>query len=228
MNSENAKRLVGEKAALLVDNEMKVGLGTGSTANFFIDALAARKLDIVCVPTSIASEERASHLGLELSTLDETPQLDITIDGADEIGPGLSLIKGGGGALLYEKIVAYASKRMVVIADESKLVETLGAFALPIEVISFGLAATRHAITEACGRLQLKGALQQRSAKPGEPFITDGGHYILDAQLGTIPDPHALANALNAIPGVVEHGLFLNMASLALIAGENGVREVHV
>lgn len=226
MNQENAKRLVGEKAAALIENGMKVGLGTGSTANFFIDTLGERKLDIICVPTSRASEQRARERGLMLTTLDETPALDIVIDGADEIGPGLSLIKGGGGALLYEKIVAAASARMVVIADESKLVDHLGAFPLPIEVIPFGLGATRGKVIDVCSKLSLNGSLQMRGTKDGERFVTDAGHFILDAKLDKIADPSRLAAALIAIPGVVEHGLFLNMASYALIASENGVREI--
>jgi ribose 5-phosphate isomerase A len=226
MNQENAKRLVGEKAAALIENGMKVGLGTGSTANFFIDALAERGLDIVCVSTSKASEARARDKGLRLTTLDETPALDITIDGADEIGPKLSLIKGGGGALLYEKIVATASKSMVVIADESKIVDHLGAFPLPIEVIPFGLAATRLAVIKACEKCGLNGTLQMRGTKAGERFMTDAGHLILDAKLDKIEDPERLAAALVAIAGVVEHGLFLNIATSALIATDQGVREI--
>jgi ribose 5-phosphate isomerase A len=226
MNMESAKQLVGEKAAALIENGMKVGLGTGSTANFFIDALSLRGLDIVCVPTSKASEARARDKGLRLTTLDEAPALDLTVDGADEIGPKLSLIKGGGGALLYEKIVACASANMVVIADESKLVEHLGAFPLPIEVIPFGFAATRRAVIGVCEKLNLNGSLQMRGTKEGGRFITDSGHFILDAKLDRIDDPERLAAALVAIPGVVEHGLFLDIASLALIAGDGGVREV--
>jgi ribose 5-phosphate isomerase A len=226
VNMKNAKQLVGKKAAELIENGMKVGLGTGSTANFFIDALIERKLDIVCVATSKASEERARAGNLRLATLDDISQLDITVDGADEIGPGLSLIKGGGGALLYEKIVANASKKMIVIADENKCVEQLGAFPLPIEIVPFGLAPTRRAVIEVCERLGLSGALQMRGTKQGERFVTDGGHFILDASLKRIPDPEALAAALNAIPGVVEHGLFLNIASSALIGSSESIREI--
>ncbi|MES2906097.1 MAG: ribose-5-phosphate isomerase RpiA [Pseudomonadota bacterium] len=228
MNAENAKQLVGQRAAELVDNGMRVGLGTGSTTNFFIDALSERKLDIICVPTSKASELRAREKGLKLATLDEVPELDITIDGADEIGPHLSLIKGGGAALLFEKIVAFASKKMIVIADESKIVETLGRFPLPIEVMPFGLGATKLAIETVCKKLDLSGEIKLRKTKTDETLVTDGGHFILDAHLQKIPDPQAFAAMLSSIPGVVEHGLFLNMTSYALIAGENSVREITI
>lgn len=226
MNAENAKQLVGRSAAELIENGMRVGLGTGSTANCFIDALAKRQLDIICVPTSKASELRAREQGLKVATLDTVPELDITVDGADEIGPSLSLIKGGGGALLFEKIVAFASKTLVVIADESKLADPLGAFPLPVEVMPFGLVATQKAIMSACAGLGLRGNLTLRNGKDGKIFVTDGGHYILDAHLGKIPQPQPLAAALANIPGVVEHGLFLGMASKALIAGANGVHEI--
>jgi ribose 5-phosphate isomerase A len=159
------------------------------------------------------------------ATLDELPQLDLTIDGADEIGPQLSLIKGGGGALLREKIVAFASKSMIVIADESKLVATLGAFALPIEVNAFGLKATQAAIAAAATKAGLSGAIKLRQAG-ASPFVTDGGHHILDASFGRIPDANALSDMLHAVPGVVEHGLFIGLAKLALVATASGVREV--
>jgi ribose 5-phosphate isomerase A len=153
------------------------------------------------------------------------PELDLTIDGADEIGPGLGLIKGGGGALLREKIVAAASARMIVIADSGKVVETLGRFPLPVEVNRFGLAATRIAVERAASGLALSGPLTLRMTA-GQPFVTDGGHLILDASFGRIPDPRALASALCAVPGVVEHGLFLGLADLALVASSGGVREI--
>jgi ribose 5-phosphate isomerase A len=156
-----------------------------------------------------------------LSTLDETPELDLTIDGADEIDPELTLVKGGGGALLREKIVAAASARMIVIADRSKLVQTLGRFPLPIEVNRFGLRATELAIHAAAQKLDLAGPLTLRMTGD-QPFVTDGGHFILDASFGRIPDTRALSNALHAIPGVVEHGLFIGLASFAVIAGDGG------
>jgi ribose 5-phosphate isomerase A len=158
-----------------------------------------------------------------LTTLDDSPHLALTVDGADEVGPGLALIKGGGGALLREKIVAAASDRMVVIADESKLVETLGRFPLPIEVNRFGFGATGRAISNAAQALGLSGPIVLRMAGD-EPFVTDGGHWIVDASFGRIPNPRALSQALHAIPGVVEHGLFLDLASVAIIAGPTGVR----
>lgn len=224
-NVDQEKQAAGLQAAKMIRAGMRVGLGTGSTANCFIDALAERKLDIVCVATSKASQERARQRGLHVVVLNDEPVLDIAVDGADEIGPGLSLIKGGGGALLYEKIVASAAKQMVVIADESKCVSVLGRFPLPIEIVPFGLEATKRKIVSACQKLGLQGDLKLRQSG-SIVFVTDSGHYILDAHLSRIPDPQAVSDALCALPGVVEHGLFLNMASLALIAGSGGVREM--
>ena len=226
--SDEWKKQAAEAALAHVCGGMKLGLGTGSTAAHFIDGLAERVragLDVLAVPTSEQTARQATQAGIELSTLDETPRLDLTIDGADEIGPGLVLIKGGGGALLREKIVAYASERMLVIADESKVVNALGAFPLPIEVVSFGLAATRIAIETAAGRLGLAGELMLRQ-HDGRTFQTDSGNFVLDASFGPISDPQALASALAAIPGVVEHGLFIGLASSALVAGAGGVREI--
>ncbi|MDF1599920.1 ribose-5-phosphate isomerase RpiA [Mesorhizobium sp. YIM 152430] len=211
-----------------VEEGMKLGIGTGSTAEEFVRLLAVRVSDgltIIGVPTSERTAELCRDLGVPLATLDEEPALDLTIDGADEIGPGLSLVKGGGGALLREKIVAFASKRMIVIADASKIVDTLGKFPLPVEVNPFGLGATRIAIEEAANRLGLSGAIKLRE-KNGERFVTDGGHVILDASFGRIPDPLALSDALHAIPGVVEHGLFLGLADLAVIAEPDGVKTI--
>ncbi|MCO6385570.1 ribose-5-phosphate isomerase RpiA [Aliihoeflea sp. 40Bstr573] len=211
-----------------VEDGMKLGIGTGSTAEEFVRLLAVRVSDglkIVGVPTSERTAELCRDLGVPLATLDEEPALDLTIDGADEIGPALSLVKGGGGALLREKIVAFASQRMIVIADASKVVDTLGKFPLPIEVNAFGLGATRIAIEEAAGRLGLSGKISLRE-KNGERFLTDGGHVILDASFGRIPDPLALSDALHAIPGVVEHGLFLGLADLAVVAEPDGVKTI--
>lgn len=208
-----------------VADGMKLGIGTGSTAEEFVRLLAekvAAGMTITGVPTSERTATLCGELGIALSTLDETPELDLTIDGADEIDPSLSLIKGGGGALLREKIVAAASARMIVIADRSKLVETLGAFPLPIEVNKFGLKATAIAIAKTANRLGLSGALTLRMTD-GTPFVTDGGHLILDASFGRIADPRALSQSLHAIPGVVEHGLFLGMATAAIVAGTNGI-----
>lgn len=167
---------------------------------------------------------------MPLTTLDEIEHLDITIDGADEIDPELNLIKGGGGALLREKIVAAASDRMMVIADDTKWVPTLGRFPLPIEVIPFGLGATRRAIEKAFAECGVSGQMAVRKAKggvkDGHVFVTDGGHWIVDAQLGRIVDPASLAKALSAIPGVVEHGLFIGLASSAVLAGGEGIRVI--
>jgi ribose 5-phosphate isomerase A len=203
---------------------MRLGLGTGSTARHFLELLAQRRrdgFDVVGVPTSQATREDAERLGIPLTTLDETPRLDLTIDGADEIAPDLTLIKGGGGALLYEKIVAAASARMIVVADETKWVSALGRFPLPIEVVPFGLAATRLAIEAATAV-----STSLRKNKDGTPFVTDGGHWILDAALGRIADPKSLADRLASIPGVVEHGLFIGLARIAILGGRDGVRVV--
>ncbi|MDA4844319.1 ribose-5-phosphate isomerase RpiA [Hoeflea poritis] len=204
---------------------MRLGIGTGSTAEEFVRLLAEKVeagLEIKGVPTSERTAGLCVELGVPIHSLDELPELDLTIDGADEVDRELRLIKGGGGALLREKIVACASERMVVIADESKVVETLGRFALPVEVSPFGLAATRIAVEKAASALGLTGALELRMDRD-VPFETDGGHFILDASFGRIPDAEALSAALNSIPGVVEHGLFLSVACEAIIAGPNGV-----
>lgn len=229
MSGEALKRAAAERAAALVADGMRLGLGTGSTAAHFVAALGARVrggLDVVGVPTSEATRAQAEREGIRLTTLDETPELDLTVDGADEIDGSLRLIKGGGGALLREKIVAAASRRMVVIADGSKRVERLGRFPLPIEVVPFGLEATRRAIACALDRVDNRGDLRLRTAANGEPFATDGGHLILDAHLGRIDAPEALAAALATVPGVVEHGLFLGLATGAVLATEDGLVEI--
>jgi len=161
-----------------------------------------------------------------LTTLDEIDRLDLTIDGADEIDPALNLIKGGGGALLREKIVAAASDRMIVIADDSKWVEVLGRFPLPVEVIPFGLAATQRGMAKAFAQAGVSGQMVLRTGRDGHVFVTDGGHWIVDAHLGRIGDAPRLAGLLGAIPGVVEHGLFTNLASTAVLAGGGGIRVV--
>ena len=209
-----------------VKNGMKLGIGTGSTAEEFVRLLAvkvAEGFEIIGVPTSERTAALCAELGVPLTTLEETPHLDLTIDGADEVDGQLSLIKGGGGALLREKIVAAASDAMIVIADESKVVDTLGRFPLPVEVNRFGLAATKLAVEKAIADLGLEAPLNLRM-KDGEVFVTDGGHYILDASFGRIPDTKALSDALFAIPGVVEHGLFIGLARAAIIAGTSGIR----
>src|SRR6188472_1243663 len=229
MDAEAQKREAAARAVEFVQPGMRLGLGTGSTVKHFLDLLAERMRDgcnVVGVPTSEATRAQAERLGIPLTTLDETPELDLTIDGADEIGPDLTLIKGGGGALLREKIVAAASARMVVIADESKWVKTLGRFPLPIEVMPFGLAATHRAIEAAAAASGAPGPAVLRQSKDGHAFVTDGGHWILDASLNSISDPKLLADRLSSIPGVVEHGLFIGLAQAVILAGPAGARVV--
>ncbi len=224
MDAREMKIKAAEVALGYVESGMRLGIGTGTTAEEFVRLLAekvAGGLKIEGVPTSERTARLCRELGVPLKSLDERPELDLTIDGADELDHSLRLIKGGGGALLREKIVAATSGRMIVIADESKLVETLGAFPLPIEVNVFGLASTRIMIEKAAARLGLSGALTVRQTD-GQTFTTDGGHLILDASFGRIADAEALSFALNSIPGVVEHGLFINLATLAVIAGPAG------
>ena len=221
---DRRKLEAAERALELVAPGMKLGLGSGTTAHHFVDLVGKRVaagLEIRCVATSEATEAQAKALGIPLSSLDQLSELDLTVDGADEVDPKLRLIKGGGGALLREKIVASASKRMVVIADSTKLVPQLGAFPLPIEVVPFGLAATRRHIERAFAQLGLAGPIRLRGG--ASPFVTDGGHYILDCSLGAIADPEELSQILSPIPGVVEHGLFVGLARAAIIAGVDGV-----
>ncbi len=226
MDARQMKIKAAEAALAHVEDGMRLGIGTGSTAEEFVRLLAEKVADglrIEGVPTSERTARLCLELGVPLKSLEELPELDLTIDGADELDSQLRLIKGGGGALLREKIVAAASHRMIVIADETKVVETLGRFPLPIEVNPFGLAATRIAIEKVASALGLTGDIVLRGAAK-ETFMTDGGHYILDASFGRIPDAEALSNRLHAIPGVVEHGLFINLASAAVIAGPAGAR----
>jgi ribose 5-phosphate isomerase A len=223
-DKDQRKLEAAERALKLVAPGMKLGLGSGSTAHRFVDLVGKRVaagLEIRCVATSEATEAQAKALGVPLSTLDQLTELDLAVDGADQIDPNLRLIKGGGGALLREKIVASASKRMVVIADSSKLVPRLGAFPLPIEVVPFGLAATRRHIERAFAELGLAGPIRLRGES--SLFVTDGGHYILDCSLGAIAEPERLSEILSPIPGVVEHGLFIGLARAAIIAGPEGV-----
>ena len=226
MSAELWKRQAAERALAYLSDGMKVGLGTGSTAAKFVDLVGGRVrqgLRLTCVPTSEATRAQAERLGIALTTLDETRQLDLTVDGADELDDELRLIKGGGGALLREKIVAMASRRMVVIADASKRVATLGKFPLPVEVIRFGLTATFHLVETLAADAGCRGEVKLRLGEGGQPFVTDSGNYLLDCAFGRIDKPEALDQALKRIPGVVENGLFLGIASTAIIAGPAGV-----
>lgn len=226
-DADGQKRIAGEAAAALVESGQIVGLGTGSTAAHFVRALAARKLDIRGVPTSEATAALARELGIPLAGVDEVSSIDITVDGADEIGPELALIKGGGGALLREKLVWELSRRCVTIADAAKVVKTLGAFALPVEVVAFGHKGTSRRICDVLADAEIAMPPRLRK-KDGQPFHTDSGNLIYDIDCGVIEDPAALADALKGVTGVVEHGLFLGLADVALVGGPDGrVTEIH-
>jgi len=227
MSVEVRKEAAARAALALVESGMRLGLGTGSTASAFVVALAERVregLDVVGVPTSEATRSLAERAGIPLSTLEETPELDLTVDGADEIDRQLRLVKGGGGALLREKIVAAASKRMVVIADGSKLVERLGRFPLPVEVSPFGHGSTRDAIVRLFEDLGQRGPIMLRSDGAGAPFRTDNGNLVYDCHLAEIASPERTAERLDAVPGVMGHGLFIGLCSRALIADADGVK----
>jgi len=229
MDVEASKRAAAARALEFVSPGMRLGLGSGSTAKHFVELLGERVrggLDVIAVPTSEVTRSDAERLGVPLTTPDEAPELDLTVDGADEIAPDLSLIKGGGGALLREKIVASASARLIVIADESKWVAVLGRYALPVEVVPFGLAATRRAVEAAAAAAGCPGPALLRRAPDGHAFVTDDGHFILDAALERISDPQSLAGRLDRIAGVVEHGLFIGLATAVVLAGAAGVRVV--
>ena len=214
------KRAAAARALEYVRPGMRLGLGTGSTARHFVELLGlrvAKGFETLCVPTSEATRKQAESLGIPLTDLDHIPELDLTVDGADEVDDDLILIKGGGGALLHEKIVARASKRMIVIAEASKHVTRLGAFPLPVEVIPFGFGATKRQVNDAASALGLRGEILLRR-RDGAPFVSEGGHWIIDCAFGAIPRPRELAAALAVIPGVVEHGLFIDLASTAILA----------
>ncbi|SMO56751.1 ribose-5-phosphate isomerase RpiA [Paracoccus laeviglucosivorans] len=221
-----AKDAAARAAVALVENGMKLGLGTGSTAKIFVDRLAERVhaegMDLRLASTSKATADQARALGLVVEELDDLGWLDLTIDGADEVDPDLNLIKGGGAAHLREKIVATASDRMVVVADGGKVVDMLGKFKLPVEVIPFGWESTRTHIERVLTDLGMEGRPVVLRQKDGKPVITDEANYILDLALEEIHDAPRLARALNAIAGVVEHGLFLNICQLAIIGRPDG------
>ncbi len=219
---EKAKQLAARRALEFVEDGMTVGLGSGSTATFFVELLGRKVqegLRIRAIASSRASEELARSFGVEICDFEQCPEIDVTIDGADEIGPGLSLIKGGGGALLREKIVASASRRFIIVADSVKVVNTLGAFPLPVEVIRMALPLVRRRLE------QLNLTSSVRRQKDGTEFVTDEGHLILDCACGMIEEPERTAASIRGIVGVVEHGLFLHMANLALIAIDGEVHE---
>ncbi len=226
MTADLQKQHAGQAAADLIQPGMTVGLGTGSTAAWFVKALAARNLaDLRCVPTSEATADLARSLGLPLTTLEDVARIDVTVDGADEVGPGLALIKGGGAALLREKLVWEASDRCVVIADAAKVVKALGRFALPIEVVAFGHKTTANRIADVLADHDIAMPARLRTADRGI-VRTDGGNVIYDAACGVIHDPARLADDLKAITGVVEHGLFLDLADEAVIGLDSGVERL--
>lgn len=220
---DQEKQLAARAAVQLVESDNIVGLGSGSTATYAIRFLAERVrggLNIIGIPTSLKTKQLAEQLGIPLTTLDEQPRIDIDIDGADEIDPRLNLIKGGGGALLREKIIASVSRRFIVIAESTKQVARLGRFPLPVEVIPFAQSVIKPQIEALGARVEL------RSYAYGNPYVTDEGHHILDCTFGEIPDPAALAQKLRSIPGVVEHGLFIGMAEMALVGKDGGVVQI--
>jgi ribose 5-phosphate isomerase A len=223
---DSQKKAAAAKAVDYVRNGMKLGLGTGSTAEAFLEVLAPRVvggLNVTGVPTSERTAAKARTLGIPLAELDATAPLDLTVDGADEADHDLTLIKGGGGALLREKIVAAASKQMIVIADASKLVKTLGRFPLPVEVVDYGHKTTARKIAEVIRNLGYPDIPITQRSKDGAVFKTDGGNRIYDCGFGRITDAPALARALSQIVGVVEHGLFVGLATTLLLARDGGV-----
>jgi ribose 5-phosphate isomerase A len=226
--TEDLRKFNAAQAALdYVKDGMVVGLGTGSTSAHFVRQLGERVrqgLRVKGVPTSEATRNLAEQVGVPLLGISQVTAIDLDVDGADEVDGGFRLIKGGGGALLREKIVAAASKHMVVIADESKWVETLGAFPLPVEVTRFGFALTQARVLEAMRATGCAGdeVVLRISGKANEPVITDGGNYILDAHAKRIPDPEALGTALQAIAGVVEHGLFIGLSQTVILGKAKG------
>ena len=217
---DHLKKIAAHQAAEYVKDKMVVGLGTGSTAALAVEAIARKVREgcrILGIPTSVETENLAKRLGVPLTTLEAHPEVDVTIDGADEVDPNFNLIKGLGGALLREKIVASATKQEIIVVDESKLVERLGTHApVPVEVVPFGWTRCRKELQALGGKVELR---YQGSA----PFVTDNGHYILDTWFGPLVDPYRLAEVIEAIVGVVEHGLFLDMAHVVIVGREEGV-----
>jgi ribose 5-phosphate isomerase A len=225
MSVEDQKKAAAAEAVKHISPGMKIGLGTGTTANFFIEALAASKLDVTCIPTSAASRALGEKLGLKMSNLEENAYIDITVDGADEFDSEFRLIKGGGGAMHREKLVASSSRWMVVIADQSKQVKTLGKFPLPVEVSKFGVKATAWKIDRALDDLKLTRKMVLR-VRDGKPFVTESGNAIIDCALEAIPEPEKLDAVLNTIPGVIETGLFIGICGVIYVAGPKSVKEL--
>lgn len=226
MKQDELKQRAAHRAVEFIESGMVVGLGTGSTTEFAVRRVAERLKsgdlkDIIGIPTSIRTQKLAGELNIPLCGLDDQPDIDVTIDGADEVDPDLNLIKGGGGALLREKVVAQASRRNIIIVDESKLSPCLGThWALPIEVIPFAVKTEENFIKS------LGASVTLRTEKEGQPYKTDQNNFILDANLGEMADPNAIAARLNARAGIVEHGLFLGLASDVIVAAENGIRHL--
>lgn len=227
-----AKRAAAQEAVRLVEDGMRLGLGTGSTAAWYVELLAERvkreKLSVIGVPTSVRTGKLAEKLGLRLTTLDDAGWLDLTVDGADEFDPDLNLIKGGGGALLQEKIVATASDRVVILTDPAKQVEALGAFPLPVEIVPFGWETTKAIIEDMLESMDVAGRRTALRLNKDEPYITDCGHFILDLHLRRIGEVEDLSDALNSIPGVVENGLFIDIADEVIVGHEDGTADVIV
>jgi ribose 5-phosphate isomerase A len=227
---DKAKYVAARRAVEFVEDGMKVGLGTGSTAAWMVRCLGEvvreEGLSIVTVPTSKRTAELARKVGLTVQSLDDVRWLDLTIDGADEFDRNLNLVKGGGGALLHEKIVATASDQMVVIADRSKQVDRLGAYPLPVEVIPFGLQTTQALVEEMLTNVEVMGRSVNLRMEQDEPFRSDEGNLILDLQLRRISNPAQLSLVLNQIPGVVENGLFLDICDVAIIGNSDGTVEL--
>jgi ribose 5-phosphate isomerase A len=220
---DQEKEAAARASLAFVKDGMVVGLGTGSTAAYFIKLLAEQVkqgMRVRGIPTSIHSEQLAKSLGIPVITLDDCQEIAVTVDGADEVDPQLRLIKGGGGAMLREKIVASATKQQIIVADASKQVQRLGKFPVPVEVIRFAEALVKKKITE------LGAQVSVRVGSDGKPFVTDEDHHILDCRFGEIPDADALARKLSDMPGIVEHGLFIGMASVVLFARGNEIVEL--